>query len=139
MSTGGKIQLRVLTPARQMFDGAVQSVVLPTFDGLWGILPGHAPFIAILGTGRMIARDLAGNAKAMAVRGGFFQVAHDELIVLTSQGATREDIAPEALREEREAIESRAVKGGAERQQRDEQLLWVKAREDALRPPPENY
>ena len=139
MSTGGKIQLRVLTPARQMFDGEVRSVILPTFDGLWGILPGHAPFVAILGTGRMVIRDLAGNAKAIAVRGGFFQVAHDELTVLTSQGALKEDVTPEALREEREALESKVIVGKDGRQRLEEQMLWVKAREDALRQPPEHY
>ena len=50
-----------------MFDGPAESVVAPAFDGLVGILPRHAPFMTLLGTGTLTVRG-GGAARPASFR-----------------------------------------------------------------------
>ena len=45
------MQLEVLTPDQELFNGEIESIVLPGIDGYFGILNNHAPIIAALGKG----------------------------------------------------------------------------------------
>jgi F-type H+-transporting ATPase subunit epsilon len=67
------MQVLVISPERTVFDGAADSVVAPAFDGLVGIRPRHAPFLTLLGAGRLRVRH--GDAVSeFQVAGGFLQV-----------------------------------------------------------------
>jgi F-type H+-transporting ATPase subunit epsilon len=48
--------LSVVSPAGTLFAGPVSSVVFPAWDGLMGVLPGHAPLVAMLRPGTVRAR-----------------------------------------------------------------------------------
>ncbi len=45
------MHVTVVSPERAVFDGAADAVIAPAFDGQVGILPRHAPFLTLLGTG----------------------------------------------------------------------------------------
>ena len=45
------LKVSVISPERTLFDGSVESLVAPAFDGEVGILPGHAPMLTLLGKG----------------------------------------------------------------------------------------
>lgn len=64
----------VISPEQAVFDGDAASVVAPAFDGLVGILPGHAPFVTVLGDGQLTVRQ-AGQVRHFGISGGFLQVA----------------------------------------------------------------
>ncbi len=64
-----------------MFDGDADAVVAPAFDGEVGILPGHAPFMTLLGEGTLTVRR-AEAAQRFAVRGGFLQVVDNRVRVV---------------------------------------------------------
>lgn len=50
--------VEILTPARRVFAGAAQSVVLPGSEGSFGVLAGHVPLLAKLAAGRiMVCQD----------------------------------------------------------------------------------
>jgi F-type H+-transporting ATPase subunit epsilon len=76
--------LRLVAPGRTMFDGDVESAVIPAADGLMGILPGHAPFLGLLGPGRVIVRHGAAET-TFAVAGGTTQVLPDGVIILAEE------------------------------------------------------
>src|SRR2546422_1908835 len=57
------MHVTVISPERAVFDGAADAVVAPAFDGQVGILPGHAPFMTLLGKGVLTVR-VAGAAIA---------------------------------------------------------------------------
>ncbi|RME86551.1 MAG: F0F1 ATP synthase subunit epsilon [Planctomycetota bacterium] len=46
-----KFLCKILTPSKSMFEGEVQSIVVPAYDGEMGILKSHCNLVANLGCG----------------------------------------------------------------------------------------
>ena len=74
----------VVTPERELYEGEATSVVVAAYDGLVGILPRHAPFLALLGTGALLVRADDGEHR-FAVAGGFVQVVENVVRVVAEQ------------------------------------------------------
>lgn len=82
----GQVDLRVvvISPERTLFEGAADSVIAPAWDGELGILRGHAPLMALLGSGELRVRR-GGDTERFHVAGGFLQVLDDVVTVLSEQ------------------------------------------------------
>lgn len=80
---GGTLELQVVSPGRTVFEGQVSSLVLPAWDGRVGILPGHAPYVAILGAGSLDVDLPGGGSERFFVRGGVVQIDRDRVTVLS--------------------------------------------------------
>jgi F-type H+-transporting ATPase subunit epsilon len=78
------LKVSVISPERTLFDGSVESMVAPAFDGEVGILPGHAPMLTLLGKG-MLRLGPEGSAARFNVEGGFLQVVDDAVRVVTER------------------------------------------------------
>jgi F-type H+-transporting ATPase subunit epsilon len=78
------LRVVVVTPEHTLFDGGASAVVAPAYDGLVGILPRHAPFLSLLGTGPLVVRAAEG-AQRFTVAGGFIQVVADVVRVVAEQ------------------------------------------------------
>ncbi len=85
------LTLRIVTPERVVYDQAVDSVVATLWDGEVGILPRHAPMIALLGIGEFRAR-LGGTYKYFAVHEGLLHVKNDVVTVLAPEAETAEEL-----------------------------------------------
>ncbi|HWO05084.1 MAG TPA: F0F1 ATP synthase subunit epsilon, partial [Methylomirabilota bacterium] len=48
--------LELATPTRQLISEEVDEVVAPGSEGYFGVLPGHAAFLATLGSGEVVYR-----------------------------------------------------------------------------------
>ena len=75
------MRVTVISPERSLFDGDAEAVVAPAFDGQVGILPGHAPFMTLLGAGVLNVRG-KGESTRFRVAGGFLQVVGDAVRVV---------------------------------------------------------
>jgi F-type H+-transporting ATPase subunit epsilon len=62
-----------VSPEETLFEGTATSALVPAYDGLLGILPRHAPMLALLGRGVLTIRNDVG-AQRFRVSGGFVQV-----------------------------------------------------------------
>ena len=82
-----KLQVSVISPSAVGFTGEGESVIVPAYDGLMGILVGHAPMMVLLGTGDVVVKD-AGQEHRVHVSGGFMQVIDDEVSVLAERVVT---------------------------------------------------
>jgi F-type H+-transporting ATPase subunit epsilon len=82
---GGAMRVVVVTPERTLYDGRAGAVVAPAYDGLVGILPRHAPFLSLLGTGPLVVRAADGDRR-FTVSGGFVQVV-DNVVRLVAEQA----------------------------------------------------
>ena len=78
------LKVAVISPERVMFEGSVDSLVAPAFDGEVGILPGHAPMMTLLGRGTLRLGP-NGGAGRFQVEGGFLQVVDDAVRVVTER------------------------------------------------------
>jgi F-type H+-transporting ATPase subunit epsilon len=93
MALPEKIHLVVVTPERQLFNGLVDRVTLPSNQGELGILPGHAPLLAELGIGGISyhAGDAIGS---FFCSWGFAEVLPDRVVLLaqTAEPASEIDL-----------------------------------------------
>ncbi|HHS98112.1 MAG TPA: F0F1 ATP synthase subunit epsilon [Chloroflexi bacterium] len=85
------LQLSIVTPERELFAGEVDSLLAPGKDGEMGVLPHHAPLIAVLKEGVLIARQ-GEEELVFAVHGGYMQVLPDRVIVLADVAERAEEI-----------------------------------------------
>ena len=89
------LSLSVVTAERTVLEwDGVQRLIVPTTEGQITVLPSHAPLMASLDYGEMVAIG-AGEVVAMAVHGGLLQVAHDMVTVLADSAERAEDINEE--------------------------------------------
>ena len=98
--------LSVVTPEGPVFEGEAQMIVVPGAAGEIGVLPRHAPLVAMLKAGE--TRIRAGNEwTALATGPGYFKIQRDRAIVLVDDAVHAEQIDVEAAR--RDADEARAL------------------------------
>ncbi|MGE0432975.1 MAG: ATP synthase F1 subunit epsilon [Planctomycetota bacterium] len=90
------INCDIITPERAVFSGTCESLTLPVFDGMIGVLPGHAPFVSELGIGlvTLTRHDETGlrTTERFAVRDGFVQVVENKVSVLAVQAVASADV-----------------------------------------------
>lgn len=66
-------QLEIATPDRLLAREQVTEAQIPALNGYLGILPGHSPLLAALGTGELTFK-VDGHTRSLAVDGGFVEV-----------------------------------------------------------------
>ena len=92
------LAVRLVSPEAEVFRGEASSVVAPAWDGMVGILPGHAAFITLLGNGEMAIDIPGGGSEKFFVAGGVLKVEGDELTALVEYAGEGppESLPPEA-------------------------------------------
>ncbi len=102
------LAVRLVSPQEEVFRGEATSVVAPAWDGMVGILPGHAALITLLGKGRMAFDLPGGGSQEFYVAGGVMKVEGDQLTALVEYAGEgppevmppEADFHPEDLAEE---------------------------------------
>ncbi len=95
-ATGG-LKCVVVTPEKAVLDETVDFIAVPMLDGELGILPGRQPLIGRLGYGEL--RTQSGNqTRRFYVDGGFVQVRHNVVTLLTSKAIPAELLSADAAR-----------------------------------------
>jgi len=77
------LNVRVVSPERIVFEGEAAAVVAPAWDGQVGVLPGHAPMLALVGVGELSVDRPGGGSASYYVAGGVLKVERDVVTVLT--------------------------------------------------------
>ena len=80
------LQVSVISPEQTLYEGEASSVVAPAYDGEVGILTGHAPMMALLGSGTLRLSGSSGELR-FTVEGGFLQVVDDNVRVVTERAS----------------------------------------------------
>ena len=97
------IKCTITTPEKLVYEGDAKLVVVPAVDGELGVLPGHAPLMALLGIGEL--RIQADNStERFFVCGGFVQVIHNKVMVLATEADKSNEIDQQGAREALERI-----------------------------------
>lgn len=76
------MELIVLTPEKEIFNGTVESVQVPGIDGKFEILSGHAPIISTLVNGNVRVLSAGGAKKVFSIEKGFVEVLNNEVSLL---------------------------------------------------------
>ncbi|EMO58729.1 ATP synthase F1, epsilon subunit [Leptospira santarosai str. CBC1416] len=89
--SANKLKVSVISPEKILYKGEVDSLVVPGSEGFFGILPNHAPLVAVLGIGILEIRK-GEKLKVLSIEGGFIEVKENSISILTDHGALKEDI-----------------------------------------------
>jgi F-type H+-transporting ATPase subunit epsilon len=79
------VNLTVLTPDRQLFDGEVESSTFPGSKGSFQILKGHAAIISALDEGILKYKTISGEESSHQVSGGVVEASNDKITVLVEK------------------------------------------------------
>lgn len=86
-----KLQLQIVSADRSLVNETVDEVVIPGFDGYFGVLPGHTPLLAVLQVGELWYRQ--GQEKHyVSIAFGFAEVLPDRVTILAQIAEKAEEI-----------------------------------------------
>ncbi|MFL2845413.1 MAG: ATP synthase F1 subunit epsilon [Candidatus Puniceispirillaceae bacterium] len=78
-------QFEMVTPARIMTQKAAQMVVAPGVEGLFGVLPRHAPLLAALKRGIVEVHEDGKITDRIMIDGGLADVSGDSVTIMTER------------------------------------------------------
>ena len=81
----------LLSPERQLFSGAVESVVVPGSEGEMTVLAHHAPLMTTLRPGVVVVQEPGAAPVRLFVQGGFCDVNEAGLIILADRAVPVDD------------------------------------------------
>lgn len=76
-----KLNVEVVTPERRLVQAQADEVIAPGADGLFGVRPGHTPFLSLLQAGQLTVKTGAKD-EAYFVAGGFVEAGPQVVRVL---------------------------------------------------------
>ncbi len=108
-------KLQIITPEKTVFDGETEQIIVRTTVGDVGILKGHEPYCAALGTGQMRIM-INGEFRRAATSGGIIKVTKDETTILVQTCEWADEIDLERAQAAKDEAEKRkkAAKSDAE-------------------------
>jgi F-type H+-transporting ATPase subunit epsilon len=109
-----KLDVHVVTPEREVWTGEADMVVAQSVEGQLGVLPGHAPLLALLDVGPLRIKTGGGDELRAVVEGGFLHVAFDRVDVLAEFALQEGEIDVAAERSRRDDLERRLSEADAE-------------------------
>lgn len=118
--------LTILAADNPFYEGPCESLIIPSLNGKYGILPRHCNMIIALIPGTLIFRPSGQSNQIVAVSHGLVKVENNEVLVLVDSIERREDIdddraihaayaAREALFQSKNAREYRLAQAKLER------------------------
>lgn len=127
MANDKTLRCSLLTPDRPVVDCDATFVVIPAHDGQVGFLTNRSPLLCKLGVGELRIESAKGRRRFF-IEGGFAQMLHNQLTVLTEHAQAAEDIdRPEADAALREAL-SMPAGDSASRTVKDAAIARARAR-----------
>lgn len=79
-----ELQVDVVAADQTIWSGSARSVVVPAVGGELGVLVGHEPLMAVLGTGRVRVTPTGDKSEPIAedISGGFVSVDDDTVTIV---------------------------------------------------------
>jgi F-type H+-transporting ATPase subunit epsilon len=100
------LRLEVVTPSGLLVRDDVDSVQVPGSEGSFGVLPGHIPMLAMLGTGEILYSK-GGTSYRIVCLFGFCEVLPDRVHVMAESGERAEDIDVASAEDAKKRAEER--------------------------------
>ena len=107
------LKVEVVSPERVQFSGEATMVRCRTSDGEIAFLTGHAPLIGALGIGEVKIQTESGDDQVAAVHGGFVEVRHDKVVILSDVAELKDQIDVDRAKEAKSRAEA-AVQADAD-------------------------
>jgi len=77
-----ELTVSVVSADHEVWSGKAKQIIARTTEGEIGILPGHEPILAILGTGDVRVTTVEGETITASADDGFLSVEHNTVTVV---------------------------------------------------------
>ncbi|MBK6477547.1 MAG: ATP synthase F1 subunit epsilon [Saprospiraceae bacterium] len=78
------MNLIILTPEHEIFNGAVKSVKVPAIGGQFEILNKHAPVVAALDKGKIKVTNTKSESTYYQIDEGYVEVLNNQVVILVN-------------------------------------------------------
>jgi F-type H+-transporting ATPase subunit epsilon len=92
MASGATMRVELVSPEKILFSGEATIVICRPEGGDAAFLPGHAPYLGLLGVGPVLIRTAEGKEVKAAVHGGFIEVRNNKVTILSDVAELAADI-----------------------------------------------
>ena len=75
----------VVTPEKTEVDQEATFVVVPLYDGEYGVDKGHTPTVGRVGAGELRIKTPEGEKLSFYIEGGFMEILNDTVSILTNR------------------------------------------------------
>ena len=100
------LHVEIVSPERVLYSGDGDMVVARAADGDIAFLPGHVPFVGSLGIAKVRTLLPEKGEVAAAVHGGFVEVSHDTVTILSDVAELPEQIDVPRAQEAKDRAEA---------------------------------
>jgi F-type H+-transporting ATPase subunit epsilon len=101
-----RLNVEIVTPEKRLAQLQADEVIAPGADGLFGVRPGHAPFLSVLNAGALTVKDGLAS-QVYFVSGGFVEVGAQVVRVLADSAESREAIDVEGAQKKLSEAETK--------------------------------
>jgi F-type H+-transporting ATPase subunit epsilon len=101
-ATSTQLRVRLVTPDQILIDQTADAVELPSKSGYLEVLLGHAPLLALLGSGEVRLHGGEAGDQRFHVSWGFAEVLPDRVTILADDAERPENIDTAAAKQELE-------------------------------------
>jgi F-type H+-transporting ATPase subunit epsilon len=116
------LRLVLVTPETTLLDGPVEALRFPLYDGQIGILPGRAPLVGRLGYGELRIKTTTGM-QSYFVDGGFVQVKHEVVSLLTDRAQPAKTLDPKQAENELQVALQRRPTSDVEFVEKEKEMI----------------
>jgi F-type H+-transporting ATPase subunit epsilon len=123
--------VRVVSVERSLFEGDADFIKCRSLEGELGILPRHAPLLAVLAPGELRIDKTGGGSEHIFVGGGFLEVLPERVTILADIAEHANEINLERAEAARKAIAERLagqVHEDSERRSLEQELVMAEER-----------
>lgn len=108
-----KLEIQLVTPERRVLSVQADEAIVPGALGLFGVRPGHTPFLSLMEPGVLTLKEGA-SAQSYFIGGGFVEVANDQVRVMADQAEPLASIDASGVKQRLEAAQNRLKSLSAE-------------------------
>src|SRR3954467_15754858 len=101
-----KLTVEIVTPEKRILSVQADEAMVPGANGLFGVRPGHTPFLSLMEPGALTLKD-GTQTQTFFVGGGFVEVGNDRVLVLADQAENVSNIDLPASQKRRDEAEGR--------------------------------
>jgi F-type H+-transporting ATPase subunit epsilon len=96
------LYIEIITPAKIVYKGNIESVTLPGVKGSFQVLKNHAPLLSVLDIGPVKIKENENSTKYFATGGGTVEVLDNNILVLADSLEALEEIDVERAQRAKE-------------------------------------
>lgn len=101
-----KLKVELVTPERRVLSVQADEAIVPGALGLFGVRPGHTPFLSLMEPGVLTLKEGA-SAQSYFIGGGFVEVTNDQVRVMADQAEPVASLDVSSVKQRLEAAQDR--------------------------------